>query len=105
MTLEKRPATMTLNPSHPLLEMREIRKQFPGVIALDGVDLDLRPGEVHVLSKEPSSAFGLLDLTAMQTQTGELLRGLGISLDLDAPVGTLGIAERQMVEVAKARQC
>jgi ribose transport system ATP-binding protein len=32
-----------------LLEMTGIVKQFPGVRALDGVDLDVRPGEVHCL--------------------------------------------------------
>jgi ribose transport system ATP-binding protein len=36
-------------PSTPLLEMRGIVKQFPGVRALDGVDLDVRAGEVHCL--------------------------------------------------------
>ncbi|MFC8801566.1 sugar ABC transporter ATP-binding protein [Promicromonospora sp. NPDC057138] len=33
----------------PLLRMRGIVKQFPGARALDGVDLDVRPGEVHCL--------------------------------------------------------
>ena len=33
----------------PLLEMHGIVKTFPGVRALDGVDLDVRPGEVHCL--------------------------------------------------------
>ncbi|UYM07467.1 sugar ABC transporter ATP-binding protein [Solicola gregarius] len=33
----------------PLLEMRGIVKQFPGVRALDGVDLTVRAGEVHCL--------------------------------------------------------
>ena len=33
----------------PLLEMRGIVKQFPGVRALDGVDLVVRAGEVHCL--------------------------------------------------------
>jgi ribose transport system ATP-binding protein len=33
----------------PLLEMRGIVKVFPGVRALDGVDLVVRPGEVHCL--------------------------------------------------------
>jgi ribose transport system ATP-binding protein len=33
----------------PLLEVRGIVKQFPGVRALDGVDLDVEPGEVHCL--------------------------------------------------------
>ena len=32
--------------------MQGIRKAFPGVVALDGVDLDLRAGEVHVLLGE-----------------------------------------------------
>ena len=31
-----------------VLEMRGIRKAFPGVIALDGVDLTLNGGEVHI---------------------------------------------------------
>ena len=33
----------------PLLQMRGIVKTFPGVRALDGVDLTVRPGEVHCL--------------------------------------------------------
>jgi ribose transport system ATP-binding protein len=33
----------------PLLEMHGIVKTFPGVRALDGVDLDVRAGEVHCL--------------------------------------------------------
>jgi len=35
--------------TRPLLHMRGIVKQFPGVRALDGVDLDVRAGEVHCL--------------------------------------------------------
>lgn len=35
--------------SAPLLEMRGIVKDFPGVRALGGVDLDVRAGEVHCL--------------------------------------------------------
>ena len=37
------------SPRGPLLVMRGIVKQFPGVRALDGVDLDVRAGEVHCL--------------------------------------------------------
>ena len=33
----------------PLLEMRDIVKVFPGVRALDGVELQVRAGEVHCL--------------------------------------------------------
>jgi methyl-galactoside transport system ATP-binding protein len=35
-----------------LLEMRGITKEFPGVKALDGVDLTVRPGTVHALMGE-----------------------------------------------------
>ena len=38
--------------SQPVLEMRGIRKSFPGVVALDGVELSLGAGEVHVLLGE-----------------------------------------------------
>ena len=32
--------------------VENVRKTFPGVIALDGVSLDVRPGEVHALVGE-----------------------------------------------------
>jgi ribose transport system ATP-binding protein len=152
-----------------LLQMTGVFKRFPGVTALDGVDLDLRAGEVHVLlgengagkstlmkilsgaqskdageirvdgravtidspraardlgvsiiyqeltlvpqlsapanvflGKEMTTPLGLLDPEGMKGKTRELLSGLGVKLDLDTPVGLLGIAEQQMIEVAKA---
>jgi D-xylose transport system ATP-binding protein len=36
----------------PLLEMRQITKEFPGVKALDGVTFDLGEGEIHALVGE-----------------------------------------------------
>jgi ribose transport system ATP-binding protein len=44
--MDSRPAPETL------VEMRGIVKRFPGVLALDHVDFDLRPGEVHMLLGE-----------------------------------------------------
>ena len=38
--------------SPPLLSMRGISRRFPGVLALDDVDFDVRPGEVHALVGE-----------------------------------------------------
>jgi ribose transport system ATP-binding protein len=35
--------------SVPVLEVRNLAKQYPGVRALDGVDFDVRAGEVHCL--------------------------------------------------------
>ncbi|MEU1086282.1 sugar ABC transporter ATP-binding protein [Streptomyces sp. NPDC005576] len=49
------PPTLETNPAdrpRPVLEAHGIRKEFPGVLALDGVALRLYPGEVHALMGE-----------------------------------------------------
>jgi ribose transport system ATP-binding protein len=45
-------AAMSQVPATRLLEAAGISKRFPGVLALDRVDFDLAPGEVHVLFGE-----------------------------------------------------
>src|SRR5215469_14518907 len=49
---ESRAADAARDISDLLLELTNISKRFPGVIALEGVDFDLRRGEVHVLFGE-----------------------------------------------------
>ncbi|MFP5078513.1 sugar ABC transporter ATP-binding protein [Rhizobium sp. YIM 134829] len=50
----------------PFLEMRGISKSFPGVRALDQVDLELESGEVHVLAGENGAGKS----TLMKIMTG-----------------------------------
>jgi ribose transport system ATP-binding protein len=156
--------------STPLLEMRGIAKRYPGVVALDGVDLEVRRGEVHVLlgengagkstlmkilagavtrdggtialegralelrspreaqaagvsiiyqefnlvpyltvaeniflGREPAAAIpGVIDGNRMAGAAAQLLQSLGVVISPHAIVQRLGVAEQQMVEVAKA---
>ena len=154
----------------PALEMRGIRKTFPGVVALDAVDFTVEAGDVHMLLGEngagkstlmkilggayrkdagdirlngvpveissPRDAInlgiriiyqelnlvaqlsvaeniflgelptrrlpGAIDWPELHDRTKRLLTDLGMTLDPRAPVGSLGLAQRQMVEIAKA---
>ncbi len=51
-TTERRIAPARPPGEVPLLQLNGISKRFPGVVALDNVDFDLRRGEVHVLFGE-----------------------------------------------------
>src|SRR5512135_2114879 len=44
--------TKEKKPQVPLLEVRHITKEFPGVLALDDVSLQFMPGEVHAVVGE-----------------------------------------------------
>ena len=156
-----------------VLEMRGICKAFPGVVALDRVDLTIEAGDVHMLLGEngagkstlmkilagahrkdageilldgrtveiggprdaralgirviyqelnlvphlsvaeniflgalPTRRWrsfpGLVDWRTLHDRTATLLLDLGMTLDPRAPVGRLGLAQRQLVEIAKA---
>lgn len=154
----------------PLLEMKNIVKEFPGVRALDGVSFTLEDGEFHslvgengagkstlmkvlsgvypegtfegeilvdnqtrhfkgirdseaagiaiifqelslvkeltvgeniFLGKEPSR-FGVINWSELYHKASNLLRDLRLPIDPRVKVGSLGIGQQQLVEIAKA---
>ncbi|MFD2028273.1 sugar ABC transporter ATP-binding protein [Promicromonospora aerolata] len=80
----------------PLLEMRGIVKHFPGAKALDGVDLEVRPGEVHCLLGQNGAGKSTLIKTlagAHQPTAGEvLLDGKPVTMPDPVAALRLGIA-------------
>jgi inositol transport system ATP-binding protein len=152
-----------------LLEVDDVRKEFPGVVALDNVKFRLKRGTVHALMgengagkstlmkivagiytpdsgsfklrgvdirlknpldamengiamihqelnlmgpmtvaeniwirREPTNAFGFINHREMTRRTEELFARLNIDIDPTVEVRTLSVANRQMVEIAKA---
>ena len=157
--------------ARPFLELRGIVKRFPGVLALNGVSLDVRSGEVHALlgengagkstliktiagvyrpdageirvddriasirnphdaqalgistifqeftlapdmtvaenvflGREPLRvrALSIIDRKQLIRQTRDVLASLDLSIDPEATVRHLGVAQHQMIEIAKA---
>jgi ribose transport system ATP-binding protein len=62
----------------------------------------LSSAENIFLGREPVSNLGLIDRKAMNQKAAQILRELGIEIDVRRPVRELSIAQQQMVEVAKA---
>ncbi|MBY8341673.1 sugar ABC transporter ATP-binding protein [Streptomyces spinosirectus] len=83
-------------PEPPLLSMSGITKSFPGVRALDGVDLDVQAGEVHCLLGQNGAGKSTLIKVlagAHQPDTGSI-RWRGEEVTLRSPIAAmrLGIA-------------
>jgi len=163
---------VSANAPAPVLEMRGVRKTFPGVVALDDVDLTLHAGDVHMLLGEngagkstlmkilsgayrkdageiridgqpvdigsprdalalgirviyqelnlvpqlsvaeniflgamPTRWTGVVDWRALDDRASHVLADLGLDVAALGPrtrVARLGMAQRQMVEIAKA---
>ncbi|WP_405015934.1 sugar ABC transporter ATP-binding protein [Kitasatospora sp. NBC_00070] len=75
-------------PAQPVLEVRGIRKEFPGVVALDGVDLRLFPGEVHALMGENGAGKSTLIkvLTGVYESDGGEVRLAGQAVRIGGPL-------------------
>jgi ribose transport system ATP-binding protein len=90
------PPTDVARGAAPLLEMHGIVKQFPGVRALDGVDLDVRVGEVHCLLGQNGAGKSTLIKVlagAHRPDAGALTwRGEPVSMGAPQDAISLGIA-------------
>ncbi|MFF4755877.1 sugar ABC transporter ATP-binding protein [Streptomyces sp. NPDC002514] len=83
-------------PEPPLLSMSGITKSFPGVRALDGVDLDVQAGEVHCLLGQNGAGKSTLIKVlagAHQPDSGTITwRGEDVTLRSPSAAMRLGIA-------------
>jgi ribose transport system ATP-binding protein len=87
---------MTDRPDTAMLQMHGIVKRFPGVLALGGVDLDVRPGEVHCLLGQNGAGKSTLIKVlsaAYQPDEGEILwEGEPVRLSTPVAAMKLGIS-------------
>ncbi len=89
------PAT-TERVTAPALEMRGITKRYPGVVANDAIDLEVRPGEIHALLGEngagKSTLMNILYGLARPDEGEILLDGAPVHIDGPADAIRRGIS-------------
>jgi ABC-type sugar transport system ATPase subunit len=82
--------------STPIIELRDIGKQFPGVRALDGVSFDVLPGEVHALLGEngagKSTLIKIMTGAYRPDQGSILIEGRPVEISSTSQSQALGIA-------------
>ena len=69
-------------------------------------ELNLEPyltvAENIFLGRQPLGRLGLIDYARMHSEAAALLAQLGMTADTNATVGSLSVAERQMIAIARA---
>src|SRR3954453_14865287 len=94
------PTTPPAPSQQPFLQMRDIVKTFPGARALDGVDLDIRAGEVHcLLGQNGAGKSTLIKILAgaHQPDEGEI-RWLGEPVTISGPQAALDLGVATMYQ-------
>src|SRR4051812_31716048 len=84
----------------PLLELEDVTKRYPGVLALDRVDFDLRAGEVHALVGENGAGKS----TLIQLVSGVLAPDAGRILLEGKPAGLTGALAAQRRGIVAVHQ-
>lgn len=96
--------TILIN-NHPAV-LRSPREALARGIAAVHQELTIVPAltvaENILLGRLPQKRSGLIDWHRSFTEAGEILQKLGMTIDVRRPAGSLGIAQQQMVEIAKA---
>jgi len=74
-------------PSNLIVEMKGIVKRFPGVLASDHVDFDLREGEIHALLGENGAGKSTLMnvLAGLYKQDAGIIKIKGEPLEFSSP--------------------
>ena len=84
------------NPTPLAVDMREITKRFPGVLANDSVDLTVNKGEIHALLGEngagKSTLMNILAGLYLPEQGHVLVHGNPVHVDSPKTAFDLGIA-------------
>src|ERR671912_589274 len=79
-----------------VIRLRNISKEFPGVLAVDEVDLDILPGEVHVVAGENGAGKSTLMKLLSQVErpsAGEIeLSGAPVEFHGPGHAQSLGVA-------------
>jgi ribose transport system ATP-binding protein len=80
----------------PVVRFRNVSKEFPGVLAVDSVDLEIMPGEVHVVAGENGAGKSTLMklLSQVERPSGGEISISGERVEFHGPryAQTLGVA-------------